>query len=495
MNEAVHRLARGLEGRQTGLDQHPSRRRGGMGADPAGQHRPRHGGGAFGDNFRGLLRRGDGGRRVDRQHGIDVAVAAQGVERRAVARRRRIADDVDRIGARPGRRQHHVETLDGRRLERRQRAAQFDQRVGRQNAQPAAVAEDGQPVAEEAMAGAQRGDGLEQLVEIGDPQHAGAAEGGVVDGVRPRHRPGMRQRGALGRRAAAGLDDDHRLGAGGGAGGRHELAGVADRLDVEQDGAGFGVDRQVVEHVAEIDVAHVAQRHDMREANAPIDRPVEHRGDDRARLRHEGEAALAGMDMGEGRVEPGAGRLDAEAVRPDDSHQRRPRRFQHRLRSPLAFLVAALREAGGDDDGRLRAAPGQLAHDAGNGLRRGGDHRQFRRGRERGDRAIGASAGNLRGMWVDRPELAGEAAARQILRQHRAHRVRLARRADQRHRLRREQRAEIGDRHGGSGCDEAELLSLLAARPPTKPPAQGWSCVSRERPATACRGPRETPSG
>src|SRR3546814_9576731 len=72
----------------------------------------------------------------------------------------------------------------------------------------------------------------------------------------------------------AALDDDDRLAAGGNARRRHELAGVGDRFRVEQDGAGVGVHRQVVEQVAEIDIGLVAEGDDLGEADATRRGPV-----------------------------------------------------------------------------------------------------------------------------------------------------------------------------------------------------------------------------
>ena len=81
------------------------------------------------------------------------------------------------------------------------------------------------------------------------------------------------------------------------------MRACGDALDVEQDRARRAVEREVVEHVAEIDVAHVAERDDMREADAARRRPVEHGGGDRARLGDEGEVAGARREMREARID------------------------------------------------------------------------------------------------------------------------------------------------------------------------------------------------
>ena len=77
---------------------------------------------------------------------------------------------------------------------------------------------------------------------------------GLVDSVSHRL-------GALG--MSPGLDHDHRLGARRGPCRRHELAGMGHRFDVEQDAAGLPLRGQVVEHVAEVHVRHVAQGHEV----------------------------------------------------------------------------------------------------------------------------------------------------------------------------------------------------------------------------------------
>ena len=109
--------------------------------------------------------------------------------------------------------------------------------------------------------------GAEQLVELADAQHTGAAERGLVGGIGARQRARVRQRRLGAARAAARLDHNDRLGARGAPGRRHELRRVGDRLHVEQDGAAVRVACQVVEQIAEIDVGHVAQRDDVREAD------------------------------------------------------------------------------------------------------------------------------------------------------------------------------------------------------------------------------------
>ena len=167
------------------------------------------------------------------------------------------------------------------------------ERVGGEHAGAAAIGEDGEAAALRPQSRGERDDGLEELAQAIDAQHARAAEGGVVDGVGAGERAGMGKRGPGACGAASRLDDDHRLGARGDPPGGHEFARVRDALDVEQDRPRRRIERQIVEHVAEIDVAHVAERGDMREADVARRRPVEHGGGERPRLGDEGEVAGA----------------------------------------------------------------------------------------------------------------------------------------------------------------------------------------------------------
>ena len=117
--------------------------------------------------------------------------------------------------------------------------------------------------------------GIEQLLDGRNSQNAGALEAGVIDLVGTGERAGMRSRRPRAFGKATGLDGDDRLGTCRDARRRHEFAGMRNRLDIEQDRARSGVGRQVIQHVAEIDIGHVAHRDDMGEADAARLGPVE----------------------------------------------------------------------------------------------------------------------------------------------------------------------------------------------------------------------------
>ena len=186
-----------------------------------------------------------------------------------------------------------IELRDRLRRKRRERAAEIDQPVDREDADAAAVGQDREALARERLLPPERFGGGEELVEVEHAQEPGAAKGGLIDGVGAGERAGVRRRGPRALRVPARLDHDDRLRARRGAGRRHELAGVGDRLDVEQDRPGAAVGGEIVEAVAEIDVDHVAERHEPREADPAPRRPFEKPRRDGAGLRDQREIAAA----------------------------------------------------------------------------------------------------------------------------------------------------------------------------------------------------------
>jgi hypothetical protein len=137
-----------------------------------------------------LGRVGDGGRAVEHQHRVGVGVGQHGVERGAVAAGRGVADDVDRVAVRPGGRQGGVER--GQRLGDSSASVPpaVHQGVGRHHAGAAAVGQDREPLARLRPGAPPPAPGSRPrrtvLGGVVHAQHAGAAEGGVVDRVRRR---------------------------------------------------------------------------------------------------------------------------------------------------------------------------------------------------------------------------------------------------------------------------------------------------------------------
>ena len=91
---------------------------------------------------RHILRRRDGGRRMDDEHGVRVAVSEHHLERRQVALREGIPADIERIPVRARRRQQRFEPAPGIVTEYGELAPTVDQRIRRHHPRTPAVAHD-----------------------------------------------------------------------------------------------------------------------------------------------------------------------------------------------------------------------------------------------------------------------------------------------------------------------------------------------------------------
>ena len=107
------------------------------------------------------------------------------------------------------------------------------------------------------------------------------------------------------------------------------------------------------------------------------------------------------------------GHIDPLAVGPDDPEAGLPHHLGQLVLEALA-VGAGLREAPGDDDGRLDSLGGALLQGGGHDLGRNHHHRQFRGGGGVGDGLIDLQAQDLLGLGVDGVEGAGEAAVLEI---------------------------------------------------------------------------------
>ena len=136
--------------------------------------------------------------------------------------------------------------------------------------------------------------------------------------------------------------------------------------------------------------------------------PVEHGGDQRARLRDEGQLAGQRVGVREAGVQPDVRRQQAEAVGPEDAQQVRPRGVEHGL------LLRGV-EPGGEHDRGARAARAELRRSA-RARVAGGVQITARSGASGrlGDVGVDRHAVELRVLRVDRPERAGEAAVAQV---------------------------------------------------------------------------------
>ncbi len=258
-----------------------------------------------------------------------------------------------------------------------QRATAADQGVGGELGRPMAVGQQGetaapQPVAAARGTSAQAGGGGEQLLDRRHAHQAGAGEGGVVDLVPVQ--PQADAAGPLRRRMElpAGLEHQHRLDPRRGARGRHEPPGVGDALEMDQDGTGGEIERQIVENVAELDLGELAERGDPREADVLRRGPLQHRRGDRIGLGDEGEVARRRHRGRRTGVEPAARDDHAHPVGPDQAQPVGARRLAGGT-GLLAVQVRLPRPAA-DQCHRTAAAGGELGQECGEvGLRQADD--------------------------------------------------------------------------------------------------------------------------
>ena len=368
MHETANGLARRFVGRDALAVEKCARLGGGLLAKPACQHgRPVTLSQRFDNGLGALDRVRDGGRAIQHENGILARVGQQGAEGGGVARPVGIADNVDGIAMRPRLRQDGVERRQRLVGKFGQTAAGADKRVGGQHADAAAIGQNGQPVAGDAHVRRQGRGGVEKLRQVVDPEHAGASERGVIDSVNAAQRARVAGRGAGCGFRPSGLDDDHGFCPRGRAPRRHELPRVRDVLDIEQDRAGLAVDRQIIQRIAEIDVGHVAEGHDMGKADAAMGRPIQHGRRDRAGLGHERDVTGRRLQMGKAGIQADRRYNQADAVWPEQPQEIGLGCIQQGLFALLPALltvrITGFAKAGGDYHGGTGSAPSQLFDD------------------------------------------------------------------------------------------------------------------------------------
>ena len=200
--------------------------------------------------------------------------------------------------------------------------------------------------------------------------------------------------------------------------------------------------RQHVETVSDIDIRHIAERDDLREADIVLRRPVDQRSRDGAGLRQQRDIAWPGCHMREPGIELHWRDHQAQRVRPDDAEKGGLGGVEHRL----AQSVLA-RQPGGDDDCRPRALVSEFAHDTGNRLGRRYDHPQIGNTWQIRRLRIAAPTGDFSVLRIDRPDLALEAAADDVVEDDTADRAVAHRCAEHGNRLGGERMFKIPDRH------------------------------------------------
>ena len=180
------------------------------------------------------------------------------------------------------------------------------------------------------------------------------------------------------------LERHDRLGAGKRPGGRHELAGLADRLDVEDDRPRFGRRAEVVDQVAHVHVEHVADGDEIGEADPLVDGPVQHRGAQRPRLGNEPDLTLLGGICGETGVQANARNDESQAVGAEDPHAVELGLLFEDFLLQLSAFLTDLAKAGGNDYDAARAHLAARANQRWNGRGGSADHGQVGSVRETG---------------------------------------------------------------------------------------------------------------
>src|SRR3546814_12250398 len=87
-----------------------------------------------------------------------------------------------------------------------------------------------------------------------------------------------------------------------------------DRFDVEQDRPGPRVGEQEVQHVAEIDIRHVAERNEVADAEAAVRRPAQPGGHHRAGLADERDDIRVRLEVGDTGIDVDARNHNTEVV-------------------------------------------------------------------------------------------------------------------------------------------------------------------------------------
>ena len=129
-------------------------------------------------------RAGKGGWHIEDKHGIICLIGQQCFERVRVACRISVTDDVDRVSARPRRRQKSVQCHKTVRNPG-ECPPEVDQSIDRKHADAAAVSEDGEASPSKRSLAAERFGRCEGLVEVEHAQQACAPKHSIVDRVRP----------------------------------------------------------------------------------------------------------------------------------------------------------------------------------------------------------------------------------------------------------------------------------------------------------------------
>ncbi len=278
VHERADRLFRRLVSRNAGLGQNLHAVGDRVSAHPCRENRlvalARHGADRLG-RAGGI---GHGLGRENHQDGIDTLVRQDDFKGFCITVGGSIAQNVHGISVRPTRGETFVELGDRLVGQRRQFAFAFDQLVGGHDARPAGVGDDQQSIALGRALVSQNFSTVEHVFDVEDAFDAGALENGLINGIDAGHGAGVGG-GGFGRLGETpGFESHNRFGAGERTARRHELAGLGDGFDVEDDGLGIGGGAEIIDEVGHAHVEHIAHGNEIGEADARIDGPIEDRG-------------------------------------------------------------------------------------------------------------------------------------------------------------------------------------------------------------------------
>ena len=305
---------------------------------------------------------------VDDQDGVDAILLQHAVQRLLIGGDGGIAADIERRAS--------------------QLAASLQQHIYRHIGQPATVGDDGEPLPLEGHGVAEGFDRGEQFVGITYPQHTGAADGGIIDIVE-----------TVGRFVAPAFQHQDRLVARGCPRRGEKVAGVVQLVHIDQNGAGDAVAGELIQQLAEVDIAVIAKGDKGGKAQFMLLGPIENGGADGGGLRQKGDLPRLGGNGGKAGVDPLAGQQHPHAVGAEQANA-------ILLADPFQLQPLLGRKVGGQYDGRPRALLAERIQQRQDPLPPGTDDGEVRCQRQAGDIGIGQHAGDglvARGDGEDGP--------------------------------------------------------------------------------------------
>ena len=184
-----------------------------------------------------------------------------------------IAHNIDRIGMRPCGWHFFIELRQRFGREIGELAAQIEQIIDSNHTQPAAIGENGKTLTCKGLDTTECFGGGKHFRNIAHAQKSGPMKSCIIDGVRSCHCARMCGCGFGRIRMTSRFDHNDRFDPCGGTRGRHETARIADRFNIEKNGARLMIERKIIEQIVKIDIGHIADRYEPGKADATLMRP------------------------------------------------------------------------------------------------------------------------------------------------------------------------------------------------------------------------------